>query len=1024
MNKKGFTLVEILAIVVILSLLAVAAGVGVIGVLQKQRQKLAYTAEQNVHDASVTFCSKNANYMKACTDSDGANIVISQKNVEEANNYLREKFKDFSGENLYQLYKNYSINGNDDPANKYELDPYIKVSNRSCYKLITVGELIEQGLISDSDGMCNKSSMIIVYRKADAKNTAGMTESVQESGVCKSDRKTESGPVVTITPPSDLSLSNSKKIKVMVTTESTKLKTSFKMKYGWSKDKMIKPASYSDLEFKGNTEKSGSAEITVGTLNETRYLWIQGGVVLDNKNNKTSEMLSGPYAFLPTVNVVYDVNTGDTSSCPAKKIVVFGKTYGKNINDVEEELCTPTKTGYDFKGWYKDDVVKIENGSKVTQKIDHTLVAKWEPHIYTITLDKNLATNNPTPSVKVTYDTNKLDPTTITVPVRTYTVKGFGIDASRKSNNATVSSTADLVSNYIFNGWTITKNGTNILLNNEAAPVFTPDLSGYTESGIWRKSTDTTVYAKWTSASVTLPTIIKTGYDCGWTTSSTGTTITNLSGSNYTPTANTDMYGVCSACKYKIIFNKNNASATGTTADKECTYDSSCKLTKNSYSLSGYTFNGWNSQSDKTGTNYIDEATVKNLTNTCNGTVNMYANWCQNCATVSHGSCSLSVNIAGTCTYITSCNAGYKLTSGASTRNPTCTSIQFNIAYDANGGSNAPASHSCAYNAACNLSNTKPTLTNGTFSKWNTKADCTGTNYDSGASVKNASTTDGATVTYYACYKCNTGYHKSGKACVADTYTVKYSATGASNVPGDQTKYHNTNLTLSSKVPTKSGKTFNGWQDSDNALYNAGGTYTKNKSITMTALWCDNCNPTSPATCSLNASTAGTCTYTTSCPSGYKISNNGKKNPSCTVEYNAYPMICVTFRTDSYCSDSTQYNYRNAVEVMEPKKGLKSITFDCDTSNCKREFPNYGGVKTRRNEGWCSNSKNTSSKWTMIKACNMEGKCTSLKSNEKIVFGSVICSSNSTDDFLKNVKDGHGPIQATPTRGDQFTYSG
>ena len=60
----------------------------------------------------------------------------------------------------------------------------------------------------------------------------------------------------------------------------------------------------------------------------------------------------------------------------------------------------------------------------------------------------------------------------------------------------------------------------------------------------------------------------------------------------------------------------------------------------------------------------------------------------------------------------------------------------------------------------------------------------------------------------------------------------------------------------------------------------------------------------------------------------------------------------------------------------------------------------------------------------MIKACNMEGKCTSLKSNEKIVFGSVICSSNSTDDFLKNVKDGHGPIQATPTRGDQFTYSG
>lgn len=404
-TNKGFTIVEILVAIAILSILAVSAGAGIISMLQNQRQKLAYVAEQNVHDASLSFYNKDkSSYLKSCKDSDGANITISQKDVEDVNNFLKEKFKDVVSEDLYQFYKNYTINANSDPTTKYELDPFINVSNRSCYKLVTVGELIEHGLMSDDSGMCDKSSVIVIYKKGDAKNTAGIMESVQQSGICKSNRESESGPVVTINPPSDLNLSDSKRVKVTVTTESSKLKNSFTMQYGWSKSKIKKPTSYNTLEFSSNSEKSGSAEISVEAVDGTRYLWIKGGTELDNKNNKTSDMISGPYDFLPTVHVTYDVNTGDLDSCPSKKIVVLNKSYGINQNNAQESLCTPTKLGYDFKGWYKDGTTKIEDTTIVNQRTDHTLVASWEKHIYNITYNLDgglLASGQSNPS---TYD--------------------------------------------------------------------------------------------------------------------------------------------------------------------------------------------------------------------------------------------------------------------------------------------------------------------------------------------------------------------------------------------------------------------------------------------------------------------------------------------------------------------------------------------------------------------------------------------------------------------------------------------
>ena len=72
------------------------------------------------------------------------------------------------------------------------------------------------------------------------------------------------------------------------------------------------------------------------------------------------------------------------------------------------------------------------------------------------------------------------------------------------------------------------------------------------------------------------------------------------------------------------------------------------------------------------------------------------------------------------------------------------------------------------------------------------------------------------------------------------SYTVSYNANGGSGAPSSQTKWHTTNLTLSSTRPTRTGYTFQGWgtsSSSTTASYQPGGTYSSNTSRTLYAVW-------------------------------------------------------------------------------------------------------------------------------------------------------------------------------------------
>ena len=72
------------------------------------------------------------------------------------------------------------------------------------------------------------------------------------------------------------------------------------------------------------------------------------------------------------------------------------------------------------------------------------------------------------------------------------------------------------------------------------------------------------------------------------------------------------------------------------------------------------------------------------------------------------------------------------------------------------------------------------------------------------------------------------------------SYTIKYNANGGSGAPGNQTKWKDQTLTLSSTKPTRTGYSFLGWSTSStatSATYTAGGSYTANSAATLYAVW-------------------------------------------------------------------------------------------------------------------------------------------------------------------------------------------
>ena len=245
-----------------------------------------------------------------------------------------------------------------------------------------------------------------------------------------------------------------------------------------------------------------------------------------------------------TVNVTVQNGTVDTTS---KSI-----TYGSNGTFT---ISPSTGYGSPTVSCTNSQSANISGTTLTVSNVTNssTCTVTYKANTYTVTLNNSSATTSGTTSVTATYNSSSISPSTITLPKRSYTVSGFGTSDSRNSTGASISSTSSLTSTYTFNGWYDGTSGGNMVINNNSTPAYATSAPGYTDSsGRWIKAGTATLYAQWTSKSVTLPTITKTGYTCGWTTSETGTTVSYASGATYTPSANTPMYAVCEISKYAV----------------------------------------------------------------------------------------------------------------------------------------------------------------------------------------------------------------------------------------------------------------------------------------------------------------------------------------------------------------------------------------------------------------------------------------------------------------------------------------
>ena len=183
-------------------------------------------------------------------------------------------------------------------------------------------------------------------------------------------------------------------------------------------------------------------------------------------------------------------------------------------------------------------------------------------------------------------------------------------------------------------------------------------------------------------------------------------------------------------------------------------------MSADTFTRSGWTFAGWGGNYPKSDTQY---------SYTTAGDTILAANWCQNCATVPNGSCTLTVNeTTGACTYDTKCNTGYYISSGAGTRAPVCSPSSYVVTYNLNGGSGtAPLAHPCTLGQSCTLNagTTTAFYRNGyVLAGWSTSQTATSGSF--------AITITAATTVYAVWTPCAAGTYKPTTANAAATCTT------------------------------------------------------------------------------------------------------------------------------------------------------------------------------------------------------------------------------------------------------------
>jgi uncharacterized repeat protein (TIGR02543 family) len=257
----------------------------------------------------------------------------------------------------------------------------------------------------------------------------------------------------------------------------------------------------------------------------------------------------------------------------------------------------------------------------------------------------------------------------------------------------------------------------------------------------------------------------------------------------------------------------------------------------------GYTFAGWDTAADGSGTDYAGGATYT-LPNS--GTATLYAQWTpisRITATVTltydpRGGTGQPGNQTGnaasnmTVSSTVPTRTGYTFTGWDTVANGSGTDYAGGATYTLPNSGTDTLYAQWQFNTVTlaltgdpgsdvAVSSTVPTREGYTFTGWNTAEDGSGTNYSDGDTV---TLPNSGTDTLYAQWQIN-------------TVTLTYDAQGGSGEPGDQSGDAASDVTVSSTVPTRAGYTFAGWDTAANSSgtdYAGGATYTLPNSGTTT----------------------------------------------------------------------------------------------------------------------------------------------------------------------------------------------
>ncbi len=545
--------------------------------------------------------------------------------------------------------------------------------------------------------------------------------------------------------------------------------------------------------------------------------------------------------------IQFDGNTADGGNTPAQTM-----TYDAAANLTVNGY---TKTGYTFAGWntqsdgggtaYSDgqNVVNLTavEGEKVT------LYAQWRANNYTIRFDGNTAAGGNTPDQSMTYDT------AVNLTANGYTKTGYTFTGwnTQLDGGGTAYTDGQLVSNL-----TSEKEGSVTLYAQWRANNYTIQFDGNTADG------GDTVDQSMTydqAANLTANGYTKTGYTfIGWNTQPDGGGMAYDDGQsviNLTPNdgETVTLYAQWRANSYTIQFDGNTADG-GNTPAQTMTYDAAANLTVNGYTKTGYTFAGWNTQSDGGGTAYSDGQNVVNLTAVEGEKVTLYAQWRANNYTIRFdgntaeggdtADQSMTYDQAANLTANGYTKTGYTFT-GWNTQSDgggtaytdgqnviNLTSVEgetvtlfaqwrtnsYTIHFDGNtadGGDTA--SQVMTYNQAADLTANGYTKTGYTFTGWNTQPDGGGTSYIDGQNVTNLTSVDGETFTLFAQWRAN-------------SYTIQFDGnTADGGSTPEQTMTYDQAASLTANGYTKTGYTFSGWNTQPDG---GGTTYTDGQNVT------------------------------------------------------------------------------------------------------------------------------------------------------------------------------------------------